>query len=367
MPAKQTQQEFIDKSIKIFGDQLDYSKVNYVDSRSKIILTCKKHGNFYIKPGDHLSYKRGCSICSGVQYNTETFIDAARAMHGDKYFYDKVNYEQSRKHVVITCKLHGNFIQAPHKHLIGQGCPKCKKSAHKNANYFLEKSKEIHGDIYDYSKVVFSRMFDRVEIICKIHGSFWQFPSNHINHKMGCGKCATESTRLSLSDFINRSNIIHNNFYDYSKSVYINCATKLEIICPKHGSFWQTPGSHLICGADCSWCVGKNSQKEKQWLDYLDIPIQYRNKILFHRDKHYRVDAYDPINNVVYEFNGDYWHGNPEIYNSESINKHNKQKFSSLYEKTIKREKELISLGYNIVSIWENDFMKILKHQKLVS
>ena len=67
---KQTQTEFINKSKKIFGNKLDYSKVNYVNSRIEIILICKEHGEFLIKPKDHLAYKRECKFCQ-TKYNSE--------------------------------------------------------------------------------------------------------------------------------------------------------------------------------------------------------------------------------------------------------------------------------------------------------
>lgn len=358
MPKKQTQKEFIEKSKKIFGDQLDYSKVNYINSITEVILTCKKHGDFSIAPKDHICYERGCGVCSGAKYNLQTLLEAMELIHGDMFDYSKVTFTNVKIPVIIICKIHGEFLQTPDKHLQGQGCPKCKKSARKDLDYFLITANEIHGNKYDYSKVIFTRMFDNVEIICSKHGSFWQTPANHINNKQGCSKCATENTRILLDDFILRSLLSHDITYNYSKTIYINGATKVEIICPKHGSFWQFPFQH-INGANCPWCTGKISVQEQLWLDSINVPNEYRNKTIYIGEKRYCVDAYDPITNTIYEFYGDYWHGNPQIYKSEYINKHNKQKFSVLYDKTIKRQNELIEAGYKIVFIWERDFKKV--------
>lgn len=71
---KQTQEEFIYKSKNIFGDQLDYSESFYINSRTPIILICKIHGKFIIKPKDHISYKRGCNVCSGFEYDLDIFF-----------------------------------------------------------------------------------------------------------------------------------------------------------------------------------------------------------------------------------------------------------------------------------------------------
>jgi G:T-mismatch repair DNA endonuclease (very short patch repair protein) len=357
---KQTQKEFIKKSKFLFKNKLDYSKVNYINSKIKVNLICKIHGDFSISPAVHLSYKRGCPLCSNKKYDTNSFIEKSIKIHKNKYLYNKVKYLSIKKHVIITCKIHGDFFQTPDKHIRGQGCSKCSPSCRKDINYFLGKAKKIHGNKYDYSEVFFTKIFTNVKIICPNHGPFNQTPANHINHKMGCARCHSESTRIGLINFIKRANIAHNYKYDYSKSIYVNCATKIEIICNKHGSFFQNPTPH-IRGANCPWCVGKSSKIENEWLNYLKVPKKYRNKVLKFPNKYYRVDAFNPVNNTIYEFYGDYWHGNPNIYNLEYFNKHNKQKFEKLYLSTIEREKELISLGYKLITIWESDFKKILK------
>lgn len=303
---KQTKEEFIYKSKLIFNNLLDYSLVNYINSTTNVILTCKIHGNFIIKPAAHLSYKRSCPICSGSKYNQEEFIKKCNKIHNNKFNYNKTQYYSIKEKVIITCKNHGDFLQTPDKHINGkQGCPKCKKSSKKDLKFFLEKSFIIHNNTYDYSLVNFKKMFDKVLIICKIHGVFEQTPANHINHKQGCQKCAFIKSRLSLNDFIKKAKIIHLDKYDYSKVIYTNAVTKIEIICKKHGVFYQKPNSHLS-GSGCSKCSGHISKKETNWLNSLKIPLEYRNKTLKINDVFYKVDAFDYLNNTIYEFYGDY-------------------------------------------------------------
>lgn len=94
---------------------------------------------------------------------------------------------------------------------------------------------------------------------------------------------------------------------------------------------------------------------ENKWLDKLNVPIEFRQKII--KDK-YKVDAYNPISNTIYEFYGDYWHGNPIRFSDKNeINKNSKLTYNELYIRTINREKELLQLGYKIISIWESDFL----------
>lgn len=108
---------------------------------------------------------------------TEQFIEDARKVHGNKYNYDKVKYKNNKTKIIITCLEHGDFLQTPNKHLIGRGCPKC----------------------------------------CNEQKHF---------------------RRLKTKDqFIEEANKVHNNFYNYSKTEYYNNKTKIEIICPIHGSF----------------------------------------------------------------------------------------------------------------------------------
>lgn len=78
-----------------------------------------------------------------------------------------------------------------------------------------------------------------------------------------------------------------------------------------------------------------------------EIPM-YKSKIKF--------DGYCKETNTVYEFHGDYWHGNPSLYNSSDINEHTKSTFGELYTKTNKREEYIKSQGYNLVTIWESDY-----------
>lgn len=188
---------------------------------------------------------------------TKNFIKKAIEIHGDKYDYSKVEYINSRTRVLIICKEHGEFLQMPETHLKGTGCPKCDLTSDKNLQKFIEKSKNVHGDKYDYSKSKYLGSNQKIEIICPEHGSFWMRASAHYSQKQGCPKCGDKKTALAnkhtTEDFIKKSNQIHNNYYDYSKTQYINLTSPITIICPIHGEFKQAPREHLQ-GCGCSKC-----------------------------------------------------------------------------------------------------------------
>ena len=124
---------------------------------------------------------------------------------------------------------------------------------------FVKKAKEVHGDKYDYSKVEYINRNTKVCIICPIHGEFWQTPDNHLKGQK-CPLCANiirgNTFRSHKDDFIKKAKEVHGDKYDYSKVNYINNRTKVCIICPKHGEFWQVPYSHLK-GFGCKLCNGE--------------------------------------------------------------------------------------------------------------
>ena len=250
MATKLTTEEFIAKAREVHGDKYDYSRVNYVNAKTKVEIICPEHGSFWQTPTNHLNGK-GCPKCVGRIKTTEEFIKRAKAVHGDKYDYSRVNYVGATVKVEIICPEHGSFWQTPANHLNGKGCSKC-VGRNKTTEDFIKRAKAVHGTKYDYSKVVYSDSNQKVEIICPIHGSFWQRPTSHLKGN-GCPKCVGRNK--TTEEFIKRAKAVHGDKYDYSMVNYVDAKTNVEIICPEHGSFWQKPSNHLN-GKGCPFCVG---------------------------------------------------------------------------------------------------------------
>lgn len=123
--SKLTTEVFIAKAKAVHGDRYDYSKVNYVNSKTKVCIICKEHGEFWQIANTHL-LGSGCPICVGrKKMRTEDFIKRAQLIHGDKYDYSRVEYRGNTKKVCIICREHGFFFQNAGSHLKGIGCPKC--------------------------------------------------------------------------------------------------------------------------------------------------------------------------------------------------------------------------------------------------
>ena len=178
-----------------------------------------------------------------IKKTTNQFISESINIHKNKFNYDKTIYETALKKVIITCKIHGDFLQTPNKHLYGQGCPNCRKNKKILPENFFEKIKIIHNDKYDYSLVDFKNVRTKIKIICKKHGVFEQIPFNHMNGQ-GCYKCGVN--QIDKNYFLLKSYEIHNKKYDYSLIKDIkNDKDKIEIICPIHGIFKQRISAHL--------------------------------------------------------------------------------------------------------------------------
>lgn len=186
---RRTTEEFIAAAREVHGDKYNYSKVEYVNHKTPVIIICPLHGEFEQYPNDHIYKGCGCPYCGGsAKHTTEQFIATAREVHGNKYDYSKVDYVNSYTKVLIICPIHGAFEQVPSNHLIGQGCPKCSKNRKHTTEEFIATAKEIHGDKYDYSKVKYINNQTHVTIICPTHGEFEQRPNAHLRGH-GCPYC----------------------------------------------------------------------------------------------------------------------------------------------------------------------------------
>lgn len=132
---------------------------------------------------------------------------------------------------------------------------------------FIEKSNRIHNFKYDYSKVKYSNNCTKVCIICPTHGEFYQIPNSH-SRGGGCDKCRIDGKRSTKEEFIIKARNVHGNKYNYDKVNYKTALSKVEIICPEHGSFKQTPNKHISRKQGCVKCgkeaLSKKTRKSKK-------------------------------------------------------------------------------------------------------
>ena len=207
MSKSEKTKEFIAKAVKIHGDRYDYSRVVYENNKTKVVITCRTHGDFKQRPDAHLYQTQGCPICGGsCSYTTEEFVAKAAKIHSNQYDYPKMEYRNNKTKIIITCRIHGDFKQKPDNHLSGNGCPRCGSNYNPTTQEWKRKAVKIHGNRYDYSKVVYENNKTKVVITCRTHGDFKQKPDNHLA-RHGCSRCQESKGEKKIHDYLISRNI----------------------------------------------------------------------------------------------------------------------------------------------------------------
>lgn len=283
MPKKLTQAEFITRAKATWGERYDFSRVNYINSKEKVEVLCPHHGSFWITPNDFLN-AHGCRLCGNetkankLRSSQQEFLHKATNIWGNRYDLTRVKYLGKEAKVEVICQIHGSFWVIANDFLRGHSCPKCGGVAKLTQQDFVVRARQIHGSAYILSSAKYKSIFEKVEIICRKHGSFWITPSSFINQGSGCPQCGIEkrsnSQKLTQEQFIQKAMSIHENKFDFSRSVYKSAHEKVEIVCKEHGSWWAKPNS-ILNGHGCPKCgVNKRSNKKKlSQNDFLERAI----------------------------------------------------------------------------------------------
>jgi hypothetical protein len=310
-------EKFIIESNLVHKNRYNYDNVYYISNQTKVNIICPNHGEFLQRPSNHkLGF--GCPKCSGKHKpSNEEFINKAINLHGKIYDYSKVNYINSKTKICIICSIHGDFLQSPNQHLKPQGCPKCSGSIKLSINEFIDRSNHIHDNKYDYSKSIYINTDTKIEIICPIHGEFMQRPHEHLSKK-GCPECGG-TLKKNTEIFVKEASFIHNNKYDYSKVNYTNNRKFINIICNIHGEFKQRPNSHLN-GRGCQKCSMSNG--ERLVINYLnnnniEYKYQYSFSDLVYK-KLLKCDFYLPKENIIIEYHGRQHYESVEYFGGDS-------------------------------------------------
>lgn len=181
-------------------------KTIYSGKFQQLVITCKTHGDFTQEAWSHLK-GRGCIECSGKrQLTNKEFIDKVSIIHNHKYDYSKTLYKSRRSIINIICNTHGDFQMTADHHLTGRGCPKC-AGRYKTRDEFIIQAIAIHGNKYDYSKMVYETSIRKVNILCHKHGEFHMGKSQHIISKQGCPVCSDSKGAREIGIFLKEHKI----------------------------------------------------------------------------------------------------------------------------------------------------------------
>ena len=233
-----------------------------------------------------------------IRKTTKQIIEEAILIHGDKYGYNNTIYTDCETKIQIFCNIHNEYFELlSYHHLNGVGCKKCsiKSRSNKllsNIEDFIKKAKKIHGDKYDYSNSIYVNAGTKMKIFCNFHKEYFEQVSSYHLYGNGCTKCGIKSRSnkktKSTVQFIKEANLVHENLYDYSNTIYVNVMEKIQIFCNKHGIFEQTPHNHLD-GSGCPSCINKTEGKIYNILItiYSTIIRQFKNEWCKNQNNNY--------------------------------------------------------------------------------
>lgn len=380
---RKTREKFIaDASLK-HGDRLVYDEVQYGGATTAIALVCKEHGSFRTTPASLLQATFGFPACGRAAaaasrvLTTEEFVERSRSLHEDRFTYANASYSGKDALVTITCRDHGDFKTTPteHRRYLHGGCRGCwlrdmQTTKRKTRQQFITEATMAHGNRYDYSRVEYTTSVASIELECEKHGPFHIFPYKHLAGA-GCQKCGRKCK--TVEEWIAAAKQIHGaERYDYSLVRSSLSESTVEIICKSHGTFSQRASCHLS-GRGCRACAvaarrTEHSKVAVEWLEHeaSDRGVRIRHaenggeKVLSLPDGSVAlVDGYCPERNLIFEFHGTFWHGHPDYHDPEMRHPFSKLTFGDVYERTLKREKLIRSLGYELIVMWEHDWRRL--------
>ena len=373
--ASDKQVRFIEDCKKLYGDQYDYSKVNYIDRDTKVTIICKDHGEFDITPAillhkDHGS-GHGCPDCEGlkkpVRYTVESFREEMKRIYGDKYDFSNTIYTKKDESVEFVCPHHGTQKRLANVMLRGSGCRYCNGELFWSSD-FPRLAREIHGDKYEYPELPKNRT-STVTIICKEHGPFPQQVDLHLRG-CGCPKCSNPchwSLEERKENFINKSKERYGDRFDYSLVEYVDKNTPVKVRCKEHDYVFSVlPDTHIRRNSGCPLCNDSTGEVEiRLWLDKNNIAYNYEHPIPNENPKcrrsHLRVDFFVPEANTFIEFHGEQHFKNiPHFHLTKDWTFEDQQiRDQTLRDYCNKYKIHLIEIRYDQM----NDIGKILKRE----
>jgi len=355
--ARIKRDDFLNKAKEKYGDQFNYSKMNYIKYDQSIVITCIKHNeSITTTPFIHLLTKfGGCKKCLNEymhhvksHYTPQEFINKLEAIFGNKYDYTLTDYQSCRTKVSLRCKKHDRIFKLlPQTLLHGVGCPICeteekqtmrmnianalkyreefrkrqleKKEISKQVlvdkpsgiaygvDEFLRLAKLIHGDDFDYKyiKEDFKNLNTDVRIICKKHNFiFSQKPVKHLKGQ-GCPRCI--GRHRDTASFIKEVKEIYGDYYDYSNTVFKGTTTHVIVKCKYHDSFKITPIEHLR-GKGCPNCYTSLMELSlyHYLLNNLDTDVIHQQQFSWLKTtRTMPLDLYIPEYNIAIECQGE--------------------------------------------------------------
>ena len=278
-------EKFLKKAIEKRGKTIDYSTFVWLGVRKKTAFVCKTHGVFLQRPGDHLISQNPCPDCKEEdrikklteKYKklTPEYIEKFKKIHNNFYSYSKYEFRGAQHVSTIICPIHGDFEQCTHNHETGSGCHKCTRiiisqKQTKSQDKFIKEVTIVHPNLV-FTDFKYTGKAIKSTVYCPKHNHTWSANPNNLLNGAGCYHCGIErniqNSMTSPEEFINRCEIKHNFFYDYSSTNYRGTQHNIDVKCPHHGLFSPLASNHLHNGTGCPSCVNQTEGKLYNWFN----------------------------------------------------------------------------------------------------
>lgn len=295
----------------------------------------------------------------------------------DDFEFDESTYVGISRPMSIKCNTCGHEFKKPPKQLVYEkfGCPKCALQARSDTQArpwrrFLREAKETHGDAFTYHKEANrdnygnSYVVDRTCNTCNTREL--QSIASHLGGN-GCKTCSGMRKHTTESFVALSKKIWGLDQFDYTQVTYVNNKVPVTLKCTKSGHEFQCAPSNHFSKRGCPHCSIKKfvSAGETEWLDSLRVPKANRNPWINVNGQKFNVDGL--MGMTIYEYYGDFWHGNCKRFPPTMINKFNGLTMQELYDHTIVREQLLREGGYVVITMWEQQWMQLRKTRKPIA
>lgn len=274
----------------------------------------------------------------------EEFVARCRETHGDRYDLSRVFYSGMAKSVEVVCPKHGSFFPVAGNFAgLGSGCPSCAREAvglksRKPLEHYVARAQEKHKDRFSYLDLTYEGSTAYFLIACPTHGEFKQPAQDHIRG-VGCPKCS--SLMCDQASFVFLAESIHGKKYSYENAAYNKALEKVQITCPTHGAFWQTPNSHINDSQGCPRCAGVGPSAGQLEIaafmkEHTEVSLEKRLA-----PSHKRLDIFLPGHNLAIEYHGLIWHST---------------KFSRDQKADYTKHKLAESLGIRVIHVYQDEW-----------
>ena len=322
-PRLTHKERFLKKARAMYPDY-DFSRVEYKDRETHIVVVCPLHGEFKIRPrtlliGEKGQKPHGCWKCNNLvppyekELTLDTFKNRMHELYGDKYTFVWSDYKNKQSMIRFTCKEHGEQRRSVTGLLDGKGCAYC------NGKFYppdwIKNARAVHGDKYEYDENrPPQRATDIIRYKCPVHG--WQETRYdcHVQQGHGCALCAGVLTKMPVEErkqiWIKKCRERFPGKFSYRNVVYVNNDTPVKIYCKEHHlTFETTPDTHLRGAGGCPLCTKSVGEVEiYKWLSEHDVPFETQKKLpnenMFCKRQYLVADFYLPDLNLIIEMNG---------------------------------------------------------------